>query len=169
MGTWKRTSTDSATENKGFPLLPKGKYRFLVAESKSEVWKKSGEVYWNLRLEVIEPADVAGRVFHRLSFPADVIPTASAAEQAKQQRWRDEAVFDMEALGLPEEINPENDAQIAVGKTCTATVSHRSYKGQSGDTIITEDIRSLHPDLGPGTVDKGATVSRKDAEGEIPF
>lgn len=169
MAIWKRTAADSPTENRGFPLLPLGRYRFMVAECKRETWAKSGDPYWNLRLEVIEPANVAGRVFHRLKFPGDVIPTASASDQQKQQRWRDEATFDMDSLGITGDVNDETDMEVTIGKTCTGTVTHRSYKGPSGDTIITEDIRSLHPDLGPGTVDKSAPISKGEAESELPF
>lgn len=168
MSIWKRTAADKPQENKGFPLLPKGRYRFMVADSKHGVWAKSGETCWDLRLEVIEPANVAGRVFHRLKFPGDVNPTASASDQAKQQRWRDEAVFDHDALGIGE-VDKETDMEVALGKMCTGTVAYRSYTAKSGDTVVTEHIRSLHPDLGPGSVDKSAPISKGEAESELPF
>lgn len=147
-----------------FDILPEGKYRFTVVNAEPKTWP-SGDIYWNLELEAIEPASSA-RGWFKLNFPS---PDGSEKQNKRIAR----ALWSMRALGMDptkQPVEPGTDMHKVIGKTCVAQVEHDQYTDKkTGLKKMAIRIWDLDPDTGPGSVQPKKEISEEEADATLPF
>jgi hypothetical protein len=142
MGRYKLSKSEF-DEGNTFEKLPEGQYVFQITDFKevdrdgNELVTKKGDPQVNLTLEVVLPADKAGRkVWHNVIFYKPDSPSIKGIGMTRHF---------LHCANLPYQGDLDTDPNEFVGKRIRATVVHNDKFVNLDEIIMDEKLFSVNP------------------------